>query len=37
VEFPVKTPELEARVEEAGGDVYAGGKPVPPRQEDAPT
>jgi hypothetical protein len=28
VEFSVKTPELEARAEEAGGDVYAGGKPV---------
>lgn len=28
VEFSVKTPELEARAEEAGGDVYAGGEPV---------
>ena len=28
VEFSVKTPELEARAEEAGGDVYASGKPV---------
>jgi hypothetical protein len=28
VEFSVKTPELEARAEETGGDVYAGGKPV---------
>jgi hypothetical protein len=25
VEFPVKTPELETRAEETGGDVYAGG------------
>jgi ribosome-associated translation inhibitor RaiA len=29
VEFSVKTPGLEARAEETGGDVYAGGKPVP--------
>jgi hypothetical protein len=28
VEFSVKTPELEARAEETGGDIYAGGKPV---------
>lgn len=29
VEFSVKAPELEVRAEAAGGNVYAGGKPVP--------
>ena len=37
VEDSVKTSELEARAEETGGGIYAGGKPVSPRQEDAPS